>query len=121
MNRQYLPDRIKKASSGIFPVHPASQRGFTLIEIMVAVFILGLVLSTVYAAYSGTMTLVREMEYENNVYKTARTALDRIMRDLSSVQPVGGALKVQAEKKCWVFMNSPPFYSLPPRIWPFGK
>ena len=99
MNKQYLPDRIRKAPSGIIPGYPAGQRGFTLIEIMLAVFILGLVLSTVYAAYSGTMTLVREMEYENNVYRTARTTLDRIIRDLSSVQPVGGAIKLQAEKE----------------------
>jgi general secretion pathway protein J len=75
------------------------SRGFTLIEIMLAVFILGLVLSTIYAAYSGTMTLVQDMEYENSVYRNARIAMDRIIRDLSSLQPSGGAFKLQAEKQ----------------------
>lgn len=77
---------------------PFHQDGFTLIEILLTIFILGLVLSTVWASYSGTLTLVKELEYENDVYKMSRTTMDRIIRDLSSVQPVGGAFKFQAKK-----------------------
>lgn len=73
--------------------------GFTLIEILMAVFIMGLVLSSVWAAYSGTMTLVKEMEYENDVYRMARMAMDRIIRDLTNVQPVDGAFQLQSQKE----------------------
>jgi prepilin-type N-terminal cleavage/methylation domain-containing protein len=75
------------------------QEGFTLIEILLAISILGLVLSTVWAAYSGTMTLVAEMEYENSAYRMARTVLDRMARDLSSVQQVNGAFNLEARKE----------------------
>jgi general secretion pathway protein J len=85
------------------------QKGFTLIEVLLAVFILGLVLSTVWAAYSGTMTLVKEMEYENNVYGMAREAMDRMIRDLSSLQQVKGAFNLQAQKE---FISRREFYSL---------
>jgi general secretion pathway protein J len=89
-------DRItdKPASSA---ADHLNSRGFTLIEIMIAIVILGMVLSTVYVAYSGTMKIVQEMEYESNIYKMARTTLDRLIRDLTSIQQVGGVYKLQAE------------------------
>ena len=64
-------------------------RGFTLIEILIAILILGIVLSTVYASYTGTFRIVKETEYEAEVYGMARTALDRITRDLQSAAPWG--------------------------------
>jgi general secretion pathway protein J len=99
MKSRQSRDGISKAPMRTFSVFHLRSRGFTLIEIMLAVFILGLVLSTIYAAYSGTMTLVQDMEYENSVYRNARVAMDRIIRDLSSLQPSGGAFKLQAEKQ----------------------
>jgi general secretion pathway protein J len=81
--------------------HLSSTHGFTLIEILVAILILGMVMSAVYAAYSGTMKLVQEMTYENNVYNEARMAMDRIVRDLSSVQPLGGAFEMRSDKEAW--------------------
>jgi general secretion pathway protein J len=85
------------------------QQGFTLIEILMAIFIMGLVLTSVWAAYSGTMTLVKEMEYENNIYRMARVAMDRIIRDLSVVQPVDGAFQLQGERE---FLGNHEFHSL---------
>jgi prepilin-type N-terminal cleavage/methylation domain-containing protein len=76
-----------------------NSRGFTLIEILLAIVILGMVLSAVYAAYSGTMKIVQELEYENNVYKMARVTMDRIIRDLSSVSPIGGAFELTSDKQ----------------------
>jgi type II secretory pathway pseudopilin PulG len=70
-----------------------------LIEILLAIVILGMVLSAVYAAYSGTMRIVQEMEYENNLYKMARVTMDRIIRDLSSVQSVGGVYEFRSDKE----------------------
>jgi general secretion pathway protein J len=83
--------------------------GFTLVEIMIAILILGLVLSTVYAAYSSTMKNVRDIEYQNNLYKMARTALDRMIKDLSSLQLASGSFDLRAEKKT---LSNREFYAL---------
>jgi general secretion pathway protein J len=83
--------------------------GFTLIEIMIAILILGLVLSTVYAAYSSTMKIVHDIEYENHLYKMARTAMDRMIKDLSSLQLSSGSFDFRAEKKT---LSNREFYSL---------
>ena len=90
MAQQKIHTRPKKAAH-------LRTRGFTLIEIMIAILILGMVLSTVYVAYSGTMKIVQEMEYESNIYKMARTTLDRLIRDLTSIQQVNSVYKLQAE------------------------
>jgi general secretion pathway protein J len=73
------------------------NRGFTLIEILLAVLILGIVMSTVYASYTGTFRIIKETEYEAEVYGMARAALDRISRDLQSVAPWSGAFTFTAK------------------------
>ena len=67
------------------------NKGFTLIEILIAVLILGIVLSTVYASYTGTFRIIRETQYDAEVYSMARSALDRIARDLQSAALWRGA------------------------------
>jgi len=67
------------------------NKGFTLIEILIAVLILGIVLSTVYASYTGTFRLIRETHYDTEVYGMARSALDRMARDLQSAALWRGA------------------------------
>ena len=84
-------------------------KGFTLVEIMIAILILGLVLSTVYAAYSSTMKIVHDLEYQNNLYKTARTTMDRMIKDLSCLQLASGAFDFRVEKET---LNNREFYSL---------
>lgn len=59
--------------------------GFTLLEILIAVFIFGTVLSIIYTSYTGTFRIVNETEYEADVYRMARIALERISEDLASV------------------------------------
>jgi len=85
--------------TGQTPKKNIGSKGFTLIEILIAILILGIVLSTVYAAYTSTMKNVRDIEYQNNLYKMARTALDRMIKDLSSLQLSSGAFDLRAEKK----------------------
>lgn len=48
-------------------------KGFTLVEILVAVLILSIVLSTVYVAYTGTFRLVREVNSKNHQLIAAQT------------------------------------------------
>ncbi len=74
------------------------SRGFTLIEILIAIFILGVVLTTIYAAYTGTMTVIKQLNSESRVYQMARITLDRMSRDLSSLQRAGDVFVLQSQK-----------------------
>jgi len=63
------------------------ETGFTLIEILLAIFILGIVMSTVYASYTGTFRIIRDTREDAEIYGMARNALDRMVRDLQSAAP----------------------------------
>jgi general secretion pathway protein J len=66
-------------------LRPVKDRnGFTLLEILIAIFILATVLSTVFASYTGTLRVVRETESRAEIYQMARTAFERILEDLES-------------------------------------
>ena len=73
------------------------NKGFTLIEILIAVFILGIVLSTVYASYTGTFRIIRETETDAELYGMARTVLERMARDLEAAAPWKGAFTFLAK------------------------
>ena len=61
------------------------KNGFTLIEILIAIFILTTVLTTVYAAYTGTFRLMKDTRRGDNIYSMARGAMKRMTEDLESV------------------------------------
>jgi len=71
-------------------------KGFTLIEILIAVFILGIVLSTVYAYYTGTFRIIRATETDAELYGMARTVLERMTRDLEATAAWKGAFTFTA-------------------------
>lgn len=71
-------------------------RGFTLVEILIAIFILSVVMTTVYVSYSSVLKTSRDMEEELAAYKMARTTLDRLVKDLSSLQASSGAFDFRA-------------------------
>ncbi len=83
-------------SRSFIPSH--ASRGFTLIEILIAVFILGVVLTTIYAAYTGTMTVIKQLNGESRVYQMARTTLDRMSRDLTSLTRTGDVFALQSQR-----------------------
>ena len=62
-----------------------NQRAFTLLEVLVALFIFAIVLSTLYAAYIGTFKNIEETESQADIYEMARIALERMVEDLESV------------------------------------
>ena len=60
-------------------------RGFTLLEILIAMFIFVVVLSTIYTAYTGTFRNMEVTESQAEIYEMARITLERMMEDLESV------------------------------------
>src|SRR5574340_80545 len=70
------------------------SRGFTLLEVLIAVFILSLVVSTVYAAYRGTFTVVHDTSDDREAYSMARNTMQRLWQDLNSVAASGGKYKL---------------------------
>lgn len=61
------------------------NKGFTLVEILIAISILAIVLTTIYAAYTGTLRIVRDTGYSDDIYSMARVTLKRMTDDLESV------------------------------------
>ena len=59
-------------------------KGFTLMELLIAIFILAVVLSMLYTAYTGTFRNIEDTESKAHMYEMARIALDRMMEDLQS-------------------------------------
>ena len=72
--------------------------GFTLVEILIAIFILSLVMATVYASYTGILKNSRQLEEEGNIYKMARVSMDRLIKDLSSLQKSSDSFDLHSEK-----------------------
>ena len=75
----FLPTRYDA-----YTLHASSKRGFTLIEILVAIAILAVVLSTIYVSYISTMRVVKSLEYGDEIYYMARITLERMVLDLQS-------------------------------------
>ena len=73
------------------------EKGFTLIEILIAVVILGIVLTTVYTSYTGTFRIIGETKSDAELYGMARAALERMTRDMEAVSPWKGALSFSAK------------------------
>ena len=61
-----------------------SQTGFTLLEIMLAVLILGLVVAMVTVSLSGSINAIDATIQQGDLYYRAQVAMERISEDLSS-------------------------------------
>ncbi len=81
------------------PMNLRGRVGFTLLEILLAMFIFSIVLSTLYAAYTGTFRNVDETESQADIYRMARIALERIAEDLESAYIPPWAVGTESEGK----------------------
>ena len=67
------------------------NKGFTLLELLLAFFIFSLIVGTIYASYSGSFTTINMTESRMDTYRKAAIALARISEDLQaayiSLQP----------------------------------
>lgn len=72
----------------------ASGSGFTLVELLIAIFIFAIVISSVYGAYRATFKVINGSESHLAISRNARVAMERITDDLKSiVAGPGGELR----------------------------
>lgn len=62
---------------------PRAARGFTLIELMVALTMLAIVLSSVYATFYSGVKAMRDRRGPDDAYQVARLVMETITNDLS--------------------------------------
>ena len=78
-------------------------KGFTLLELMIAIFIIAVIISILYTSYAGTFRNIDEAKAQTDIYRMARIALERITQDLES------AYMGQGSKKPGDDHDSPPY------------
>ena len=61
-----------------------SQAGFTLLEILIAIFIFSVIMTTVYTSYTGALSNINATEETTDNYHKARVTFERIIEDLES-------------------------------------
>ena len=61
------------------------KRGFTIIELLIAVSITALILGIIYSSYFSTMRTMEASKTGIKSYKMGRIVLDKIGRDLSGI------------------------------------
>ncbi len=83
------------------------NKGFTLLEILVTLFIFGIILSVIFSTYTGGLSLMEETESRSRIYAMARIALQRIHQDLEACYATrsGTAPSTQEEKDALLFVG----------------
>ena len=61
------------------------ENGFTLVEILIAIFIFAIVISSVYGSYRATFHIVHGSEFQLDVANRARIVVERLTEDLDSI------------------------------------
>ena len=67
-----------------------NRKGFTLLEILIATFILAVVITTVYAAFNGTFRIIKDSEEDSIIYDMARATMQRLLNDLDNAAVSAG-------------------------------
>lgn len=63
-------------------IREIQRSGFTLLEILVAMFILAIVISTIFGTFSETLKNINHAESQADIYQMARVALKIMNEDL---------------------------------------
>ena len=62
-----------------------NKNGFTLIEVLLAVFIFAVVISLIFTAYTGSIRVMNSTDSQADVSRMASIALERMTEDLESI------------------------------------
>jgi len=71
---------------------PTGRAGFTLVEVLIAIFIFAIVISTVYGSYRATFQIVHGSEFQLKIADSARVVAERLAEDLGSLVTGPGGL-----------------------------
>jgi len=74
------------------------KSGFTLAEILIAIFIFAVVLTVIYTSYTGTFRVVGETESQAEIYRMARITMERMLEDLESTYIPKGEGNTKSEE-----------------------
>ena len=83
----FFPHRVSSIQHPVSSIQyrRLSAAGFTLLEILVAVFILSVVVTTVLASFNMVFSTTGELEASAAVFEAGKTCLNRITRDLENI------------------------------------
>ena len=81
--RQLLNGKNRNRTAG--DQRPASNIGFTLIEILVAILILGVVVTTILASFNMVFSTTEALESSNLYYEMGKNCLNRMILDLKAI------------------------------------
>lgn len=82
------PEKPMNRISGRAPKDgPAAESpaGFTLLEILLAIFIFGIVMSTIFGTFNAVVSRTDAIKNGTGGYEMARTCLNRITQDLTAI------------------------------------
>lgn len=68
-------------------IRQEGRGGFTLAEILIAVFILSVVMATILGTFTGVVSSAREAETRSELYQTGRSLMDLITTDIRCMFP----------------------------------
>ncbi len=75
------PDRMRKKKQR----HANPQAGFTLLEVLIAIFIFAVVAATIYGSFNAVASKNHAITRGMDVYESAQTALNRMTMDLKTL------------------------------------
>jgi len=82
--RLIVESRERRIANSIKRAVCLTERGFTLLEVLLAFFIFSILFITVYSSYSSSFKTIDMTESRIELYRKAAIALERISEDLQS-------------------------------------
>jgi len=83
-DRETMTQQKKDMLYGSLKSAGLTDRGFTLLEVLLAFFIFSILFITIYTSYSGSFKTITMTENRMELYRKAAIALERISEDLQS-------------------------------------
>ena len=71
--------------SSLVSRHDSRNSGFTLMEILIAIFIFGIVMATVLGTFTGIISSSQSAEKRAELYQTGRSVMDLISTDIRGI------------------------------------
>jgi general secretion pathway protein J len=74
----------RNVTSSLFRLRSARQ-GFTLLEILIAIFIFSVVITTIFSTFNAVISRTEAIKNGTGDYEMARTCLNRMVSDLNAI------------------------------------